>query len=703
MPVDIGPKIGIDGEAQYTRSLKNIIQQSKELQSEMRRVASEFDDADTSQEKLDAQMRILNRQIENQQDRVAVLGDRYKQASRRADDLKDELARVVKEFGDTSREAQQAANALDRQETAASKAKTEYNSARTALNKMQRELRQTENPLDDLSDAFGSASDSAKSFADIVKGSFIGNLAADIVSDIGNALIDFASNAASASDSLKKFESTMRFAGFDDDTISKTMEDMQDYANRTIYDLETVSNTVAQLGANGVENFEELTEAAGNLNAVAGGNADTFQSVAQVLTQTAGAGKLTTENWNQLTDAIPGASGVLQQAMLDAGAYTGNFREAMENGEISAEEFNAALLELGESGAAQEAATSVSTIEGALGNLQATIEGIMTSFLQNGVSDLITGAINGITSAIQAAVDFVTAHGDEINSFLSGAKETLYTIGTQIMPYLQQFFDYFSGRVQNELELWNKLKDRIDEFISAAQSIWTTIQPYVQPLIDFYGELISAQESWISQAWDSLSSFFGNLSSSGWGMLNDVASWYESVVQWSMDMANGLIDGFNSVVDFFSGLASSAYDWASDMISGFVDGINSGIKWVEDAASGIADTISSWLHFSRPDVGPLRYYEQWMPDMMSTMARQIDDNIGLVTAALSHMTDQMAITIPAAQPMSAVRVAATQTSGPAPIINLTVNGAPGQDVNALADIVMQKIQAATDRKGAVWG
>ena len=65
------------------------------------------------------------------------------------------------------------------------------------------------------------------------------------------------------------------------------------------------------------------------------------------MTQTAGAGKLTTENWNQLSDAIPGASGKLQEAMKKNGAYTGNFREAMEKGEITAEEFNQAILDLG--------------------------------------------------------------------------------------------------------------------------------------------------------------------------------------------------------------------------------------------------------------------------------------------------------------------------------------------------------------------
>ena len=143
----------------------------------------------------------------------------------------------------------------------------------------------------------------------------IGNLTGDIVE---------------ASDSADKFKSTLNFAGLDTGTIDALTASTQTYADQTVYSISDIRNVTAQLAANGVQGFDQLAEAAGNLNAVAGGNAETFSSVGMVLTQTAGAGKLTTENWNQLADAIPGASGKLQEAMLKNGAYTGNFRDAME-------------------------------------------------------------------------------------------------------------------------------------------------------------------------------------------------------------------------------------------------------------------------------------------------------------------------------------------------------------------------------------
>lgn len=220
------------------------------------------------------------------------------------------------------------------------------------------------------------------------------------------------SDTVDASDSMQKFKSTMKFAGIDDGAINKAGKSAKKYADDTVYDLQTITSTTAQLAANGIKNYTELTEAAGNVNAVAGGNADTFKSVAMVMTQTAGAGKLTTENWNQLADAIPGASGKLQDAMLKNGAYTGNFRDAMANGEITADEFNKAISDLGMTDAAKNAAASTATFEGAIGNLQAGIVTQMNGFIdqvgKKNITDLISMASGGIGTVMGLVGNVIT-------------------------------------------------------------------------------------------------------------------------------------------------------------------------------------------------------------------------------------------------------------------------------------------------------
>lgn len=221
--------------------------------------------------------------------------------------------------------------------------------------------------------------------------------------------------AVEASDSMDKFVQTMQFAGIDNSKIEESKTVMKDYADQTVYELGDVMNTTAQLAANGVKDFDGLTQAIGNVNAVSGGNSDTFKSVAMAMTQTVGAGKLTTENFNQIADAIPGASGKIQQALKQMGAYTdGDFREAMANGEISAEELNEAFMQLGMTDVAKKAAGSTATIEGAVGNLQASavnmINEIINAFGKGNITSLISDigkGIDDLTTKIKPAMESI--------------------------------------------------------------------------------------------------------------------------------------------------------------------------------------------------------------------------------------------------------------------------------------------------------
>ena len=258
----------------------------------------------------------------------------------------------------------------------------------------------------------GNADDAVKAFEKTTTkaaafGSAIGGLAVKGVTALWDTVKGFAGDVVNMSDSTDKFMNTMSFAGIDTKAVQAAAKETRKYADDTVYGLDDIQNTTAQLAANGIGNYMELTEAAGNLNAVAGGNADSFKSVAMMLTQTAGAGKLTTENWNQLADAIPGASGKLQEALLKNGAYTGNFRDAMSKGEITADEFNKALMDLGMTDVAKQAATSTSTIEGAMGNLEAAVTGGLTDAF-NLFKPAVTGGINAASAAVTSLATTVS-------------------------------------------------------------------------------------------------------------------------------------------------------------------------------------------------------------------------------------------------------------------------------------------------------
>lgn len=253
-----------------------------------------------------------------------------------------------------------------------------------------------------------------------------GALALGAMGAVGAALgfAGVAREAIAASDATDKFRNTLSFAGVAKGEIDALTKSTKKYADDTVYELSDIQNITAQLAANGVKGYDQLAEAAGNLNAVAGGNAETFKSVGMVLTQTAGQGKLTTENWNQLADAIPGASGKIQEALLKNSAYTGNFRDAMAKGEITADEFNKAILDLGFTDVAREAATSTSTIEGAWGNLQAA---------------LVTGGMDIVDKLKPAITDFMSIAAD-------GASKAFGYINSDLMPALGSLWNLISGK-----------------------------------------------------------------------------------------------------------------------------------------------------------------------------------------------------------------------------------------------------------------
>ena len=157
------------------------------------------------------------------------------------------------------------------------------------------------------------------------------------------------------------------------------------------------------------------------------------------------------------------------------------------------------------------------------------------------------------------------------------------------------------------------------------------------------------------------------------------------------NIKDAIVNGFQAAVDFITSLPGKAVQWGRDFIQGLVDGIISMASRVVDAVKGIANTITSWLHFSRPDVGPLRDYETWMPDMVQGMAEGVRANAYKLENAVASMAGGMSVNVNG-------KAGASNMGG----VYITVNGAPGQDENRLADIIMLKIQNATARREAVW-
>lgn len=503
-----------------------------------------------------------------------------------------------------------------------------------------------------LGDVDKSASKSSSGFGKF--GAAAGAVGGLVSSGIGmavDAIGDLTGDIIEASDSADKFKSTLNFAGLDTGTIDALTASTQTYADQTVYSISDIRNVTAQLAANGVQGFDKLAEAAGNLNAVAGGNAETFSSVGMVLTQTAGAGKLTTENWNQLADAIPGASGKLQEAMLKNGAYTGNFRDAMEKGEISAEEFNQAIMDLGMTDAAKEAATSTSTIEGAMGNLEASVVGVGTTILDqfkgpltsgismlaqgiSGLSGVFTGLVQTIGPILsQIGTTFQTAFQpvvgivqSQLLPALQPLMSALQNLGNAVMPVItaaiQTVAPVLATVVSNVIQTMsviatavtpviNNIAALIQAVLPAIQSafqIWGTyiqgvinavfpfIQTVVTSVMNVVNAIISTVLAAINGDWSVVWEGIQNIASSVWNGIKSIVSGAINAVSGVISsVLNGISGIFSSVWNGIKGAVSAAWNDITSAVSSGVSSMMSFITSIPSSIMGVFSGAGSWL------------------------------------------------------------------------------------------------------------
>lgn len=230
MAVDIGPKIGIDGEKEFREQLSNINQMLRTLNSEMKAVTSEFDDNEDSQERLEKQTDLLNRQIEAQEKKLKQLTKGYNLA-------KDAL-------GDTDTKTLRWAQSVQ-------DATADLNKMRGQLQKVEKGVEDLGDAADDSTDAFGGLKDIGKS---LVTGFAVGTVIEGI-KNLGGAILDLEENTREYRRVLGTLEASSQAAGYSAEQTEKVYNRL----NGVLGDSQAAATATANLQAIGL-NQEELME-----------------------------------------------------------------------------------------------------------------------------------------------------------------------------------------------------------------------------------------------------------------------------------------------------------------------------------------------------------------------------------------------------------------------------------------------------------
>ena len=108
------------------------------------------------------------------------------------------------------------------------------------------------------------------------------------------------------------------------------------------------------------------------------------------------------------------------------------------------------------------------------------------------------------------------------------------------------------------------------------------------------------------------------------------------------NIKDAIVEGWEAAIKYIKELPSKAVEWGKDIINGMIDGIKGKMGGIGDAIGGVASTIASFIHFTEPDVGPLKDFHTFMPDMMMQMADGITDNTWRVENAISGVAGGIA-------------------------------------------------------------
>lgn len=256
----------------------------------------------------------------------------------------------------------------------------------------------------------------------------------------------------------------------------------------------------------------------------------------------------------------------------------------------------------------------------------------------NAIKDTLFAVLQAIYEVICTILDAIVII---IKVIFTGIKTFWSAWGTEILAWFQKIFTNLGEILKGFLEViqgianfitavftgdwqgaWEAVKQIFfgiwQMIVAFAKAIWETIK-----LLFKMG--LSAIKALWETIWGAISSFFQ-------GIWNGIVSFLSSVLSNLLsgitttvgNIKNAIVNGFTEAINWIKSLPSQALTWGADIVDGIAKGITGAIGKITDAVKGVANKITSFLHFSVPDEGPLTEYESWMPDMMEGLGRGID-------------------------------------------------------------------------------
>nr|DAE39723.1 MAG TPA: tail tape measure protein [Bacteriophage sp.] len=528
MAVDIGPKIGIDGEKEFRESLRTMGQQLKTLGTEMKAVTSAFDVDNDSQKKLAAQSDVLNRQLEVQQQRLG--------------EVQKALDYAKANYSENSSEVQRWQQAL--------------NNATTDVNRTKKQLNELETGVEGVGDAMDGAGQKTSVFGDVLKANLLGSA---IVSGIKAVASGIKSLISGAIEGYGEYEQLVggveTLFGSSADTVIKNAENAYKTAGLSA---NAYMETVTSFSASLLQSMGNDTEAAAKKADLAltdmSDNANKMGTDMQSI-QNAYQG-FAKQNYTMLDNLKLGYGGTkeeMQRLIDDANALNaaqGNYTNySIESYADIVDAIHTVQTEMGITGTtALEAST---TVEGSISSMKAAYQnfvtglgdqnadiGALTEELIQSAGNVAKNVLPVIESVVKNIAETVREQGpDMITRFVAYATEKLPEV---LKLGIQLIVSLVKGLAQNLPELLRGTLALVDTIISTFLDSLPDIIEVGKDIVRGLWEGIKAMASWIGEK---VSGFVGGLVDGVKGVLG-IHSPSRVFAGIGQNMALGLGQGF---------------------------------------------------------------------------------------------------------------------------------------------------------------
>ncbi len=428
---------------------------------------------------------------------------------------------------------------------------------------------------------------------------------------------------------LSAFGMDARQAGAVLDLLNKTGQDTGINVMTLAQNLQSQAGALQEMGLN-------AAQAAQFLGQIEMSGAD----VSTVMTSLRTAVKNASKDGKDINDVLTSFSHYLLTGASDAdklnramelfGTKGGaQMLNAVKNGQITFDEFDQTLTDV----AGSVDNTYNAMMDGgddytvALHNMELAGAEVGESLL----TDLVP-VMQAVTELLKQFADWWNSNSETTNHIIEIIALLVSAIGPLLVA-LGALVTWIGSVVSTVSAIWPWLTATAIPFITdtvvpAVISVGSTIAELIPPILAVIA-VITAIILWIKNFDDILEvakMFIFDFKES----FMYLSDWIGESGQFFLDPIFEVLANFQIMIE---DLISKAIGWGKDLIGNLVNGIKSKLTDVKNAAGSIGQNIKDFLHFSKPDKGPLADIDTWMPDMMGLLSRGIEDNLGTIQNA----------------------------------------------------------------------